>query len=326
MASIYRPSLWARFKRAVARLVAIAVVIALVPLVARVAWDAQVARYNREHHITVSQPKHREPGVGSRFMAWALEQADHAIGRVDYDDSDVVPGVRKRRARPAPTPRFEPVTPAPIRFSLLAKRTVDGPHDTDLPPHPAVTRATVLWDFSHLGAGYEEHPDSTTLHFFLTGTVTSAKPVTATVGRLVMRDRAGRALHVAEWHFPDAPELSRSSVLAPGRVFHPLYTVARAYKHPRFQELLHTPLSDMRLEWSPYFTAYADGSMAGDAHAMFYIDDEGLPLDSFENGLYAIAAMQYPQEFPGATRHSIFPQGYRNYRPDGSVRFAAPKP
>jgi hypothetical protein len=198
-----------------------------------------------------------------------------------------------------PPPDRGPValTPAPVRFTLGPKRILAARGDADVPPHP---RYNALADFKQFKVAMgEEPPESTTVFYVLTIEPTG-KPFKAALGKLALRDASGRALFVDEWHFPrtDLGRMRRHHDL--------LAQVRRRDDHPRFRELLYTPEDEVKLEFSPYFVAYEDGTLAGDAHAFRAIDGEGLPVEMTMNGLAWVVHQQYPDEIPNATINTIY--------------------
>lgn len=187
----------------------------------------------------------------------------------------------RRRHRPTATP----VEPDPIRFTLEAKRVFAAPGDTDVPKIPDPGS---LADYKKYGIGQERKVEYTTVQFIAGYQAVGPRAVKAALGKLVLRDKDGKALWVERWHHPWE---SHRPMLPPGYVRYETVADMRTIdKEPHFREILWADPADVRLEWTAHFVAYDDGTVEGDPRAPF--DPEGLTYTEVGNGLEYIYGLK----------------------------------
>jgi hypothetical protein len=286
-------------------------VVCLVGLVLYALSSAREAAVRREASApgmpADARPSHRPPAPLKQALDQGLETLRLEAKKV-LDDPHVAEQPAKKTPRKRVNqPTFAPVASEPLRASLVAKRILAAPGDTDVPPH---TPWPMLADYKrfHTSPGVRE-AESTMVGWYTAFEVRAAKPIKAFIGKLALRNRAGRALYVQELHFPVSDiDDENPYVYMPGKTFHELNHFSRREKVANFSEILHTPESELTVEWTPYFVCYADGTMEGDAHAWRHIDGEGLPVQSWANGLPWIVHLQYPEEIPNVTGNTIYAQ------------------
>lgn len=284
---------------------AVVCVIGIVLFALSEAKDASVRRYNKAHNIHAPQrTAHGSPPPLRQALDRGLENLRLQAKAVFYDPR-VAEQQAKRRREPAGGTALVPLVSRPLVARLGPKRILAAPGDTDLPVIPKWD-SLADWKRYHTTLGATK-TDTTIVAWYNTFEVRSSKPIKAFIGKLALRNRAGKALHVQEYHFPDADIDDKNPyVYMPGKTFHFITQLRRSQDFANFREILHTPESGLTLEWTPYFVCYVDGTMEGDAHAWRHIDGEGLPVHYRANGLPWIVHQQYPQEIPNVTGHTIY--------------------
>lgn len=244
--------------------------------------------------------------LSAREAADRRHQAHGQSGDVRPTQRPAAPLQQPRRKR-ADQPTFAPLASSPLRASLAAKRILAAPGDPAVPPH---TPWPMLADYKqyHTSPGVRV-AESTLVGWYTAFEVRATQPIKAFIGKLALRNRAGKALYVQELHFPVGNiDDENPYVYMPDKTFYELNYFSRRDKVANFDEILHTPASALTVEWTPYFVCYADGTMEGDAHAWRHIDGEGLPVQSWANGLPWIVHLQYPDEIPNVTGNTIYGQ------------------
>jgi hypothetical protein len=253
------------------------------------------------------RPTPRPAAPLQQALNQGLETLRLEAKKVLYDPHVAEQQAKPTRRKRADQPTFAPLASEPLRASLGAKRILAAPGDEDVPPH---TPWPLLADYKryHTSPGVQV-AESTLVGWYTTFEVRATQPIKAFIGKLALRNRAGKALHVQELHFPVSNIDDKNPyVYMPGKTFHELTYFSRRENVANFGEILHTPASDLTVEWTPYFVCYVDGTMEGDAHAWRYIDGEGLPVQSWANGLPWIVHLQYPDEIPHVTGNTIYGQ------------------
>lgn len=252
-----------------------------------------------------ARARHRSPAPLRHALDQGLETLRLEAKKVLYDPYVAEQQAQKPRRKRANQPTFAPLASEPLRVSLSAKRILAAPGDPDVPPH---TPWPLLADYKQYRASPGvKKAESTMVGWYTTFEVRASKPIKAFIGKLALRNRAGKALYVRELHFPVGDIDDKNPyVYMPGRTFHELTYFSRRENVANFGEILHTPQRELTVEWTPYFVCYVDGAMEGDAHAWRYIDGEGLPVHSWANGLPWIVHLQYPHEIPHVTGHTIY--------------------
>lgn len=288
-------------RRFLARCFVIACVIGLVAFAL-----AQARRHSQGQPVQAEQRgRHGSPAPLRQALDQGLEHLRLEAKKVLYDPYVAERPAQKPRHRRAEAPTFAPLASEPLRASLSAKRILAAPGDGDVPPH---TAWPLLADYKqfHASPGVRQ-AESTLVGWYSSFEVRAQKPIKAFIGKLALRNRAGKALYVQELHFPVGDiDDKHPYVYMPGKTFHELTFFSRRDNVANFREILHTPQAELTVEWTPYFVCYVDGTLEGDAHAWRYIDGEGLPVHSWANGLPWIVHLQYPDEIPNVTGHTIY--------------------
>lgn len=202
-------------------------------------------------------------------------------------------------------PAYAAVTSPTLAFALGPRRIHAAAGDADMPPHDETRDVD---DFKRYHLAFPQHPTSTEVGFFERIHVASKKDIKAIVGKLVLRDEHGRALFVQRFHHPLTRIVDRHHALglhAGSTHWDGSIRVARRDGAPRFKELLDTPEQQLKLEFTPLFVVWADGTMEGDAHAGRAIDGEGLPVWKSATGMAWIVHQQYPNEHPNADLFTV---------------------
>jgi hypothetical protein len=232
-----------------------------------------------------------DAGIPRRVLGAGVEGVRLAARWAYHDERAAGRRPGARRARQA---RFPAVASPTMRFTLGPKRIRAAKGDADVPPHQPYRG---LPDFRKYRLAFsDDPPEWTSVGFISTPENVADRPIKAVMGKLALRDEAGRALYVTEWHHPQSDE---GRLLPPGPAHaEAIVDLRRRDGGPNFRTILFAPERSLRLEWTPTFVCWADGTMEGDVRAYRYIDGEGLPVSETLNGLRWIVKLQYPDKVP----------------------------
>jgi hypothetical protein len=262
-------------------------ILLLAGIILFVAWSARpVPKPSRHHATPLSQ------ALESGFEKWRLQVEQAMLAKHDAK--------RRKKKR---VPLAQPISPNPIRITLVGKRIYAGRGDKDVPAH---TKPDTLADFKRFHMSRGDDGEHTTVAYFAKFESLSDKPIKAAVGKLALRNREGKPLWILRWHFPTEALGETPGTWIPGRSFYEYVADTQSnQKDPNYREILWTPESDVTLEWTPTFVCYGDEAqtMVGDSRAQ--IDGEGLPVKAIGNLFAWVVHLQYPNETPGVTVHTI---------------------